>query len=127
MTNFLPVKNAGRDPNQDAIAAWVARKIRSARAPVPATDPGAQAGRTLFGTVGLVQPGFSCATCHGGPKWTRSSVDYQAPPSPEIGLGFGNDRVIGAELRQTTTQGPTAVNSQVFWSMSERSPSAAAG
>src|SRR5262249_30453696 len=43
---------------------------------------------------------------HGGPRWTRSTVDYDAPPSPEIGLGLGNDRVIGAELRQTATQGP---------------------
>ena len=30
--------------------------------------------------------------------------DYPAPPSPEIGLGLGNQRVIGAELRQTATQ-----------------------
>lgn len=104
VTNFLPVRNTGRDARQDAISLWVARKVRSARAPVPATDPGAQAGRTLFGTVGLVQPGFSCATCHGGAKWTRSTVDYTAPPSPEIGIGLGNQRVIGAELRQTATQ-----------------------
>jgi hypothetical protein len=104
VTNFLPVRNTGRDSRQDAISLWVARKVRSARAPVPATDPGAQAGRTLFGTVGLVTPGFSCATCHGGPKWTRSTVDYTAPPSAEIGIGLGNQRVIGAELRQTATQ-----------------------
>src|SRR5262249_7300996 len=60
--------------------------------------------RTLFGQVGLVVSGFSCATCHGGAKWTRSTVDYAPPPSPEIGLGLGNQRVIGAELRQTATQ-----------------------
>jgi hypothetical protein len=51
-------------------------------------------------------PDLSCATCHGGPKWTRSKVDYTPPPSPEVGLGLGNERVIGAELRQTATQGP---------------------
>src|SRR6185295_16007228 len=50
----------------------------------------------------------SCATCHGGPRFTRSQVDYTAPPSPEIGLGLGNERVIGAELRQTAGQGPNA-------------------
>jgi len=104
VTNFLPVANAGRDPRQDAIAVWIARNVRSSRAPVPATDPGAMAGRTLFGTVGLVVPGFSCATCHGGPKWTRSQVDYTPPPSADIGLGLGDERVIGAELRQTATQ-----------------------
>ena len=106
VTNFLPVRNTGRDPRQDAIALWVSRKVRSARAPVPANNSAAMAGRTLFGTVGLVQPGFSCATCHGGPKWTRSQVDYSPPPSPNLTLG--NQLVIGAELRQTTTQGPNA-------------------
>jgi hypothetical protein len=54
--------------------------------------------------VGLVTAGVSCATCHGGPRWTRSTVDYTAPPSAEIGLGLGNQRVIGAELRVTATQ-----------------------
>jgi YVTN family beta-propeller protein len=104
VTNFLPAKSTGRDPRQDSIAVWVARKVRSARAPIPATDPGALVGRGLFGKVGLVKSGFSCATCHGGAKWTRSSVDYAAPPSPELGLGLGSQRVIGAELRQTVTQ-----------------------
>jgi hypothetical protein len=104
VTNFLPDRSGGRSQPQDALALWVARKLRSARAPVPAADPNAQAGRALFGQVGLVVPGVSCATCHGGPKWTRSQVDYSPPPSPEIGLGFGNQRVIGAELRVTATQ-----------------------
>ncbi len=109
VTNFLTVRSGGRDPRQDAIETWIATKVRASRAPVPATDPAAQSGRTLFGTVGLVVPGFSCATCHGGPKWTRSIVDYSAPPSPEIGLGLGDERVIGAELRQTLTQGPNVL------------------
>jgi YVTN family beta-propeller protein len=104
VTNFLPDRSTGRDSNQDSIALWVSRKVRAARAPVPANDPGAMAGRTLFGTVGLVQPGFSCATCHGGPKWTRSIIDYTAPPSPADNVGLGNQNVIGAELRKTSTQ-----------------------
>lgn len=104
VTNFLPLANTGRDSNQDAIAAWVALAVRSSRAPVPASDAGARRGRALFAQTGLVVPGFSCASCHGGPKWTRSAVDYVPAPSPEIGLGLGNERVIGAELRQTATQ-----------------------
>jgi YVTN family beta-propeller protein len=108
VVNFLPPKNTGRDARQDAISLWIALKVRSARAPVPATDPDAVAGRTLFGQVGLVQTGFSCATCHGGEKWTRSRIDYQAPPSPDINLGLGNEQVIGAELRRTATQPNTA-------------------
>src|SRR5205823_1255875 len=89
--------------DQDAINAFVALGVRPARA--PAVD-GAAAfrGRQLFGQTGLVVAGFSCATCHGGSKWTRSVVDFTPPPSPEVGLGLGNQRVIGAELRQTATQ-----------------------
>ncbi|HYT94505.1 MAG TPA: kelch repeat-containing protein, partial [Gemmataceae bacterium] len=114
VTNFLPFRSAGRDARQDAIAVWIQRNVRSARAPVPASDTAAQAGRTLFGQVGLVVPGFSCATCHGGPRWTRSTVDYTAPPSPEVGLGLGNERVIGAELRQTKTQNPAFPSAGTF-------------
>jgi hypothetical protein len=114
VTNFLTAQSAGRDPRQDAIAEWIARNVRSSRAPVPAGDPNAVAGRTLFGTVGLVVPGFSCATCHGGPKWTRSTVDYVAPPSPQTGLGLGSEQVIGAELRQTATQPNVLFNVGTF-------------
>jgi cytochrome c peroxidase len=56
-----------------------------------------------------VAPGFSCATCHGGPKWTRSRVDYFLPPSAEIGIGSDQQRIIGAELRQTVAQGPNVL------------------
>lgn len=110
VTNFLPARNVLRDTRQDAIAVWVALKVRSSRPSVSAADPDATAGRTLFSTSGLVQPGVSCATCHAGPKWTRSQVDYPAPPSTDLGLGFGNERVVGAELRQTQTQGPNVLN-----------------
>ncbi|PWT94311.1 MAG: hypothetical protein C5B55_02930 [Blastocatellia bacterium] len=106
VTNFLPVQSSGRDARQDAIVAYIAANVRSARPPVSADDPLAQAGKQLFQQVGLVVPNFSCQTCHGGPKLTRSTVDYTPPPSPEVGFGFGNERVIGAELRQTSTQGP---------------------
>jgi len=108
VTNFLTVQSTGRDARQDAMALFIAKNVRASRAPVAASDPLAVQGRTLFGQVGLVVSGFSCATCHGGPKWTRSTVDYTAPPSPEVGLGLGNERVVGAELRQTATQGPNA-------------------
>ena len=113
VTNFLPVQSAGRDARQDAISDWIAQSVRAGRAPVSASDAAAMSGRTLFGTTGIVASGFSCASCHGGAKWTRSTVDYVAPPSPETGIGLGNERVIGAELRQTTTQpnsaGPVAL------------------
>ena len=47
-------------------------------------------------------------SCHGGPKFSRSTVGYTGPPSPDVGLGLGNQRVIGAELRQNVAQGPNA-------------------
>jgi hypothetical protein len=106
VTNFRPRGNTGRDPRQDAIAAWVQDKVRPARGVGDPTSLSVQEGRALFGAEGLVVAGFSCATCHGGPQWTRSLVDYPAPPSPEVGLGLGDERVIGAELRQTLTQNP---------------------
>jgi len=104
VTNFLPARSGGRDARQDAIATWIALKVRAAGAPLKATDPGVAGGRALFNQVGLVTAGVSCATCHGGPKWTRSTVDYTPPPAPDDGA-FGAQRVIGAELRQTLTQG----------------------
>jgi hypothetical protein len=104
VTNFLPSRNAGRSDDQDAIATWVRRAVRSARAPSNLDTAQVTMGRSLFGTEGLVIAGSSCATCHGGPLWTRSSVDYPSPPSPETGIGLGNERVIGAELRQTSSQ-----------------------
>jgi hypothetical protein len=103
VTNFLPFASGGRSDPQDAIEAFV-RTIRPLRAPV-VSDHAAKRGKKLFKQVGLIVPDFSCATCHGGKRWTRSTVDFLPPPSPEVGLGLGNQRVIGAELRQTLAQG----------------------
>jgi hypothetical protein len=49
VTNFLSARSSGRDARQDSMALWIARNIRAARAPVPATDAAAMAGRTLVG------------------------------------------------------------------------------
>ena len=110
VTNLLTVGNTGRDFRQDAISEWVRMKVRASRAPVAVADNDAQIGRSLFGATGLVVPNFNCATCHGGPKWTRSTVDYFPPPSTEIGLNLGAERVIGAEIRQTLTLGTSVLN-----------------
>jgi len=108
VTNFLTVQSGGRDFSQDALSAFM-ETIRSSRAPVDGSDLAAVRGRALFSQEGLVVQGFSCATCHGGPRWTRSTVDFIPPPSPDTGLGLGDERVIGAELRQTVTQGPNVL------------------
>lgn len=106
VTPLLPVPSTGRDERQDAIAEFIAHNVRAKRAPVAKNDDAAQRGRELFDQEGLVIGGASCATCHGGPKWTRSTVDYaNRSPAAETGIGFGKERVVGAELRRTKTQG----------------------
>lgn len=104
LANFLPARNAGRDPRQDAIAEWIRRVVRTPVAPARSAPPAeVQAGRDLFGQPGLTGvAGMSCANCHGGAKWTRSTVAYAAPPSAD--LGHGTELVIAAELRRTPAQ-----------------------
>lgn len=108
--NFLSRSNTGRDLRQDAINEWIKFAVRSHVAPESAATADAQAGRTHFGQPGLTGVAqVSCATCHGGAKWTRSIVDYSGPPSPD--LVRGNEEVTGAELRKTSTQpGSSAAN-----------------
>ena len=101
VANFLVNANTGRDPRQDAINEWIKRAVRSLVAPNRSVD--VSAGRTLFATPGLTGvAGVSCASCHGGEKWTRSVIDFVAPPSPD--LRRGDQEVIGAELRTTLSQ-----------------------
>jgi cytochrome c peroxidase len=60
-------------------------------------------GRALFESEGLTGvDNVSCATCHGGAQWTRSLVDFTAPPSAN--LAHGNEEVVGAELTKTASQ-----------------------
>ncbi|MGM3941124.1 hypothetical protein NA610_23000, partial [Salmonella sp. NW387] len=47
VANFLAVKNAGRDPRQDAINEWVKTAVRSPIAP-PANAAAIAAGRATF-------------------------------------------------------------------------------
>jgi YVTN family beta-propeller protein len=105
ITNLLPFRSSGRDARQDAIAQWIAKKVRASRAPVDRFDPAAIRGRELFGQVGLVLPGMSCASCHAGAKWTRSSIDAP-PPDPA--------NVIGAELRHTSSLANVLFNVGTF-------------
>ncbi|HEX6810304.1 MAG TPA: hypothetical protein VF384_01660 [Planctomycetota bacterium] len=103
VANFLPARSAGRDPRQDAIAEWIRRVVRTPIAPGKDASPASvQEGRDLFGQSDLTVVGMSCASCHGGAKWTRSTVAYAAPPSAD--LAHGTELVVGAELRRTPAQ-----------------------
>jgi DNA-binding beta-propeller fold protein YncE len=108
VANFLPIANFGRDSRQDAIEEWVARKVPPARGVGDPESTAVQNGRTLFSQVGLVVADQSCATCHGGKRWSRSLVDFSLAPSPtnDPQFNLGDEKVIGVELRETATQGP---------------------
>ena len=65
----------GRDPDLDAIAAYIAFGIRAPTAPLrTSADPEVTAGRTLFAAA-------NCQGCHGGANWTASSLDFAPPPA----------------------------------------------
>jgi YVTN family beta-propeller protein len=103
---FLPLANAGRNqlkvrgvPAWDALKAFIQFGIRAPLSPVPSDDRNAISGRGLFASAG-------CATCHGGPQWTRSRIDYTPPPSAAL---ISNTQLIG-QLRTVGTFDPTAFN-----------------
>ncbi len=104
VTNFLPVANAGRSQAQDAIAVWTAHAVRPNVGLGSVLPAGSVAnGRALFAQGGLTGfSGVSCATCHGGPRWTRSTVDYLGAPSPSA--LSGPETIVGVQLARTLTQ-----------------------
>jgi YVTN family beta-propeller protein len=109
VNNFFPTGNSLRNTDQDAINEWVRFAVRPNIGPNNASpDRDAKAaqvanGRTLFSLGGISgAAGVTCATCHGGPKWTRSRVDYTPPPSTI--LAFGLQQVGGIEMERTATQ-----------------------
>lgn len=118
VANFLATKSAQRDARQDAIAEWVKRAVRSNVAPNRGVSGGASGGAVAAGAALFAQPGLtgvadvSCATCHGGSKWTRSIVDFASPPSPDLARGF--EEVRGAELRRTKAQPATLFDVGTF-------------
>lgn len=64
----------GRDPDLDAIAAYIAFGIRAPVAPLrTSTDPEVVEGRALFATA-------NCQGCHGGANWTAGTLDFTPPP-----------------------------------------------
>ena len=64
--------NTGRDPDLDAIATYLALGVRAPISPV--SSGVVKKGRALFETAG-------CHSCHGGPNWTNSSLDFAPPPA----------------------------------------------
>ena len=69
--NQLKVRGVG---GWDAIKAFVQFGIRSPISPVAKTEPDVVAGRALFQSA-------NCQSCHGGPQWTSSTINFKPPPT----------------------------------------------
>jgi hypothetical protein len=87
VVNLTPTSTTGRDADLDALAAYVVMGIRAPISPFRAKNVGGQQldpeiaqGRTLFASA-------NCQSCHGGPNWTRSRVDFAPPPTAETITG----------------------------------------
>jgi YVTN family beta-propeller protein len=126
VANFEAQPSGGRSAKADAIAAWVQQKVRSYRGIQDASLTASIAnGRHLFDTV--ASGGLGCVICHGGPNWTRSTVDYgpltptTLRPAPgqagainnylslfvnvsgSLQSSLGPEEIAGAELVRTNT------------------------
>ena len=102
LNSFNP-PNAGRSELLDALAAFVARGIRTPLAPL-ASAHGAAAqevgqGRAQFAAA-------NCAACHGGAGWSAARRDYTPPPAA---TEIVNGQVIRL-LRNVGTFDPAAAN-----------------
>ena len=95
---LLGAPNAGRAADLDALAAFMARGVRSPVAPPPGADMAE--GRRLFAEAG-------CATCHGGPNWTSSAL-----PGPPGSLDPDGNGMVDAVLREVGTLNPLDVRGE---------------
>lgn len=106
VANFLPLASGGRNQLKvrginawDAIEAYVQFGIRAPISPVSATEPDVVAGRALFASA-------NCQSCHGGPLWTSSRLNFTPPPSPAAVV---NGQLID-QLKDVGTFDPAAFN-----------------
>jgi YVTN family beta-propeller protein len=72
----------------DAQTLWIFAAVRPLHQPPPIDTAAADRGRDVFG-----QPFFgkSCATCHGGPKWTKSQIFHRQNPAAVAQAGAPTD------------------------------------
>lgn len=100
VTNLTPLANGGRNQLKvrgvgawDAIKAFQQFGIRSPLSPLKAKDSLVKSGRTVFSNA-------NCQSCHGGPQWTSSRVDFTPPPGPGVTIIDGQ---VVDQLRQVGT------------------------
>lgn len=95
---LLGQPNAGRTEDLDALAAYLTNGIDPQ--PGPRANGVVTAGRAVFSSAG-------CASCHGGPSWTSSSL-----PGPAGTLDDDGNGSIDAVLRDVGTLNPLDVRGQ---------------
>ncbi|MEW6734408.1 MAG: hypothetical protein AB1489_23985 [Acidobacteriota bacterium] len=90
--NLTPLASSGRNPDQDAIEAYV-RTIRSPISPFSDSDKDVVKGRKIFEKAG-------CVNCHSGGTWSGASlVDFTPPPPADR---ITNGRIVSG-LKQVGT------------------------
>ena len=106
VANFLPLASGDRNQLKvrgvnawDAIEAFVQFGIRAPISPVSDTEPDVIAGRALFASA-------NCQSCHGGPLWTSSRLNFTPPPNP---ASVVNGQLVD-QLRKVGTFDPAAFN-----------------
>ena len=72
LPDLVPTANSGLNADLDAIATYLAVGVLAPISPLRGQD--VSAGRALFASAG-------CASCHGGPNWTNSILDFTPPPA----------------------------------------------
>jgi YVTN family beta-propeller protein len=99
VANLRPAANGGRNQLKvrevnawDAIKAYIQFGIRPPISPVPATQ--VEEGRALFISA-------NCQSCHGGPQWTNSTINFTAPPN--AGVVVSNDGELLGQLSSVGT------------------------
>jgi DNA-binding beta-propeller fold protein YncE len=89
----------------DAQTFWIALAVRSTRVPAlaPADEPAFGRGQVLFQS--------NCASCHGGPKWTKSTILHRDNPAFDKDPALGGVPLdpgvtnIGPQITQLTIKG----------------------
>jgi len=104
--NLVPLASAHRNqltvrgvPAWDALKAFIQYGIRPPISPVIKSEPQVRAGRLLFRAA-------NCQSCHGGPQWTSSRLDYTPPPDQSR---IKNGQILN-QLRAVGTFDPSALN-----------------
>ena len=100
VVDLVPVASAGRSADRDAITTYVRHGIRSPISPIADNDAAALKGRQFFEQAG-------CVACHGGPQWTKNTVECPPPPpATEVVVEAGVGQLVG-QLEPVGTFDPT--------------------